>query len=219
MDDLAALVGVTVAGGDVTSCPALVLGITAVGRVPAGTEPVLRAGARAGDLLCVTGRLGAAAAGLRLAEDPGLLPDLPQRAVLIAAQHRPQPRLAAGRALAEGGATAMMDLSDGLALDAGRLATASGLRAEIALADVPVAAGVAEVAAAAGAEVAALAAAAGEDYELLVALPREAEDACRAALDVPLTVVGRLVDGAGVVLRDADGAPWDAGAGGWVHDV
>ena len=74
MDELAAAAGVTVAGGDVTSCPALVLGVTAVGRAAAGAEPVRRSGARPGDLLCVTGRLGAAAAGLRLLEDPRAAP-------------------------------------------------------------------------------------------------------------------------------------------------
>ena len=217
MDDLAAATGVTVAGGDVTSSPALVLAVTAVGRALPGVDPVRRAGARAGDVLCVTGRLGAAAAGLRLLEDPGLLPELPERAALVAAQRRPEPRLLAGRRLAEGGATAMMDLSDGLALDAGRLAAACGLHAAIDLAALPVAPGVAEVAAAMGADPAGLAAAAGEDYELLVALPPGAVEACRRALDVPLTPVGRLEHGAGVVLRGADGAPWEPGTGGWVH--
>ncbi len=79
MDDLAAATGVTVAGGDVTSSPALVLAVTAVGRALPGWIPCRRAGGRAGDVLCVTGRLGAAAAGLRLLEDPGLLPELPER--------------------------------------------------------------------------------------------------------------------------------------------
>jgi thiamine-monophosphate kinase len=219
MDDLAATAGVTVAGGDVTASPVLVLGVTAVGRALPGVAPVRRGGARAGDVLCVTGRLGAAAAGLRLLEDPGLVPDLPGRDHLVAAQRRPMPRLAAGRRLAEGGATAMMDLSDGLALDAGRMAAACGLRAAIDLAALPVAPGVAGVAAATGADPAALAAAGGEDYELLAALPPEAVDAVRSRLDVPLTAIGRLEDGAGVVLRTADGAPWDPGAGGWVHAV
>ncbi|MGE0028618.1 MAG: thiamine-phosphate kinase [Thermoleophilia bacterium] len=219
MDDLAAPLGVTVAGGDVTSSPVLVLGVTAVGRVVPGVEPVRRAGARRGDLLCVTGTLGAAAAGLRLLDEPALLPALQARGALVAAQRRPRPRLAAGRQLAHGGASAMMDLSDGLVLDARRLAAASGLRARIDLADLPVADGVAEVAAAAGIDAADLAAAGGEDYELLAALPPAAVDACRAALDVPLTVIGRLEAGSGVVLRAPDGAPWEPGAGGWVHAV
>ena len=65
--------GVTVAGGDMTSCPTLVLAITAVGRAVEGVPPARRSGARPGDVLCVTGALGAAAAGLLLLDDPGLL--------------------------------------------------------------------------------------------------------------------------------------------------
>lgn len=219
IDDLAGPLGVTVAGGDVTSSPVLVLAVTAVGRAVPGVEPVRRAGARPGDVLCVTGALGAAAAGLRLLEHPGLLPALPGRDALVAAQRRPQPRLVAARQLAHAGATAMMDLSDGLALDVGRLAAASGLRAEIDLTDLPVADGVADVAAAAGLHAMDLAAAGGEDYELLAALPAAAVDPCRAALGVPLTVVGRLGAGAGVAMRGADGARWEPGPGGWLHAV
>jgi thiamine-monophosphate kinase len=220
MDDLAAASGVTVAGGDVTSCPALVLAVTAVGRALPGVAPVRRAGARPGDLLCVTGHLGAAAAGLRLLEDPALLPGLPERAALVAAQRRPQPRLLAGRRLAEGGATAMMDLSDGLALDAGRMAVASGLRAEIDLAELPLAPGLDAVAAATGADAAELAATGGEDYELLAALPPGAVERCRAALDVPLTVVGRVTDGApGADLRGPGGARVAPERIGWLHEL
>ncbi|HMN98243.1 MAG TPA: thiamine-phosphate kinase [Miltoncostaeaceae bacterium] len=219
MDDLAGAVGVTVAGGDVTSSPVLVLGVTALGRAAPDVEPVRRSGARPGDALCVTGALGAAAAGLRLLDDPQLLPGLAARDALVAAHRRPLPRLEAGRRLAHAGATAMMDLSDGLVLDAGRMAAASGLRAVIDLAGLPVAGGVPDVAAALGLDVADLAAAGGEDYELLAALPPAAVDACRAALDVPLTVVGRLEAGAGVAIREADGAPWEPGPGGWLHAV
>lgn len=217
MDDLAAAAGVTVAGGDVTSCPALVLAVTAVGRALPGVAPVRRSGARAGDVLCVTGALGAAAAGLRLLDDPALLPALAARDALVDAHRRPQPRLEAGLRLAACGATAMLDLSDGLALDAGRMAAASGLRAEIDLAALPVAPGVAEVAAAAGVAPAELAATGGDDYELLVALPEAALGGCRDGLGVPLTAVGRMVDGSGVALRRADGAPWEPPRAGWVH--
>ena len=133
--------GVTVAGGDVTLSPALVIGITAIGRPMAGVEPLLRSGACPGDLLCVTGTLGASAAGLALLEDPALLPGLGVRADLLAAHRRPEPRVSAGQALAAGGAHAMLDISDGLVLDAGRLARASGVRCRIDLPRIPLAEG------------------------------------------------------------------------------
>ena len=220
MDDLAGLHGVTVAGGDVTSCPSLVLAVTAIGRAVAGVAPVTRSGGRPGDLLCVTGGMGAAAAGLLLLEDGGLLPRLPEREALIAAQTRPEPRLAAGRHLAARGAHAMMDLSDGLGLDAGRLAAAGGLRAGIDLAALPLAPGVAEVAMATGADPGLFAATAGEDYELLAAIPPGALAACREGLDLPLTVVGSLEAGTpGLDLRDGAGALVTPERAGWQHEL
>ena len=220
VEDEAAAHGVTVAGGDVTAAPVLVIGVTAIGRPAPGVAPLRRSGARPGDLLCVTGALGASAAGLALLEDPSLLPSLPQRGALVAAHLRPVPRLAAGRALAAGGARAMMDLSDGLGLDAGRLGRASGVRARIDLADVPLAAGVAEVARALGREPSLMAATGGDDYELLAAVPPDRLDALRGALDVPLTVVGTLVGGEpGAELRDAAGGLVTPAVVGWEHDV
>jgi len=220
MDDLARAHGVTVAGGDITTCPALVLAITAVGRPVEGVPPTLRSGARAGDVLCVTGVLGAAAAGLRLLDDPGLLPALPERAALIDAHRRPEPRLAAGRVLAARGARAMMDISDGLALDAGRMAAASGLRARIELSALPLAEGVAAVASAVGADPALMGATGGDDYELLAAVPAEALAGVRAGLELPLTVVGVLGEGdPGVDLVDAAGGPVEPGRAGWQHEL
>ena len=220
MDDLGRLHGVTVAGGDVTSCPSLVLAVTAIGRAVAGVPPLTRAGARPGDLLCITGGIGAAAAGLLLLEDAGLLPRLPQRADLIAAQTRPAPRLAGGRHLAARGARAMMDISDGLALDAGRLAAASGLRAGIDLAALPLASGVTEVARVLGADPALFVVTAGEDYELLAAVPPGALEACRAGLDLPLTVVGSLEAAApGLDLHDGEGVVATPERAGWQHEL
>ncbi len=220
VEDEAAAHGVTVAGGDVTASPVLVIGVTAIGRPWPGIAPLRRSGARAGDLLCVTGALGASAAGLALLEDPGLLPGLPARDALVRAHRLPAPRIAAGRALAAGGARAMIDLSDGLGLDAGRLSRASGLRARIELEAVPLAPGVDEVARALGRDPSVFAATGGEDYELLAAVPRAVLGALRPALDVPLSVVGRLEEGApGAELRDADGEVVIAAAAGWEHDV
>lgn len=212
MEDLALAHGTTIAGGDTTVGPVLTLAVTAVGALD-GALPLTRSGATAGDVLCVTGPLGAAAAGLRLIEGecaPGVTVHAPG---LIAAQRRPSPRVLEGRILAGSGAGAGMDISDGLALDALRLAGESGLRARIALEDVPVAPGVAEVARAIGLEPAHLAATGGEDYELLVALPPERVERLSSVLPRPLHVCGRL-EGDGIELTLA-GRPWSPGPLGW----
>ncbi|MBX9815267.1 MAG: thiamine-phosphate kinase [Sphingomonas sp.] len=187
-DALAAL-GTVLLGGDTVSLPAgaaRVLSLTAIGRAAA---PPLREGARAGDALYVTGTIGDAGAGLRIARGtagPG---------ALLAAYRRPQPRLAEGRALA-GVARAMMDVSDGLLIDAARLAAASGLAAEIALEAVPLSP--AYRAFAGDDRAARLAAAtAGDDYQLLFAAPADAR------LPVEATRVGTLTPGAGLRLSDA----------------
>jgi thiamine-monophosphate kinase len=220
LEETAAEHGLTIAGGDVSASPVLVVGVTVIGRSVAGLAPVTRAGGRAGDLLVVTGALGASAAGLLLLERPDLLPALAERDSLVDSHRRPVPRLAAGRALAAAGARAMMDVSDGLVIDATRLAAASGLRATVRLSAVPVAPGVAAVAAAAGREPAELAATGGEDFELLAALPPGRLADVRARCDLPLTVVGELAEGEPEVdVRDAAGAPVDLGRPGWEHDV
>jgi thiamine-monophosphate kinase len=220
IEETAAAHGLTVAGGDVSAAPVLVVGVTVIGRPVAGVAPVTRAGGRAGDLLVVTGALGASAAGLELLERPDLLPGLPARDALVAAHRRPEPRLAAGRALAAGGARAMMDVSDGLVIDAGRLAVASGLRATLSLDAVPVADGVAAVAAPRGVDAAALAATGGEDFELLAALPPGRLAEVRRRCDLPLTVVGELSEGEpGAELRDGAGARVDLERTGWEHRV
>ena len=154
-DGLAALagrLGVAIAGGDVTRAPALLVAVTVVGHAESADRLVRRSGARPGDLLAVTGELGGAAAGLALLERPELAEGLDEAlaAALRARQLEPEPRLAAGRALAEAGATAMIDISDGLGADAGHLAAAGGVGLEIDLSRLPVQAGVAELAAASG---------------------------------------------------------------------
>jgi thiamine-monophosphate kinase len=213
IEALAARHGVTVAGGDTTAGPALMLAVTAVGRAASGVRPVMRSGARPGDVLCVTGALGASAAGLLLMERPALASAVtaPVAERLRAAHLRPEPRLAAGRSLARAGARAMLDLSDGLAMDALRMARASGVRAVVEPGALPVAEGVAEVAAAAGEDAGRLAAAGGEDYELLAALPPDAVEAARRAAPCPLTPVGRLEEGSPELVGVAPG--------GWQHDV
>ncbi|HEY4726223.1 MAG TPA: thiamine-phosphate kinase, partial [Actinomycetota bacterium] len=138
--------GVALVGGDVSAGPTLSLAVTALGEAE---RPVLRSGARPGDRLCVTGPLGAAAAGLGLLQrDDRAAGELLGRFPGLAAAHRrPIPALAMGLALARAGAWAMIDVSDGLAGDALHLAEASGVGLEVHDATVPLAPGVAEAAA------------------------------------------------------------------------
>jgi thiamine-monophosphate kinase len=202
--------GVEVLGGDLSRAPALILAITVVGHAGSAGDLVRRSDARPGDLICVTGELGGAAAGLGLLEHAGLegAVDPAHAAALRQRQLEPRPRLDAGVALAAAGATAMIDLSDGLGADAGHVAEASGVGLEIELARVPVQPGVAEVAAALETDAIELAASGGEDYELLATLPPERLEQATgavAAAGSALTEIGRAVTGAGVVMRNPDG--------------
>jgi thiamine-monophosphate kinase len=196
---------VTIAGGDLVSSPVLVISITAIGYEPGRARLVTRAGARPRDVLAVTGELGGAAAALELLEgaEPRtpLSPEL--RDSLLARQLNPVPRLKEGRAIAAAGATAMIDVSDGLGADSGHVAAASECRLKIELETVPLAPGVLEVG---GEREAALelAARGGEDYELLVTLPPDKlEEASRAAAEAgsKLTEIGYATEGEGVALR------------------
>jgi thiamine-monophosphate kinase len=202
--------GVTIAGGDLVASPALVVSVTSIGYEPEGSALVTRSGARTGDVVAVTGALGGAAAAVTLlgpaeSGDGAIAPEL--RDALLARQLDPRPRLREGRALAAAGATAMIDVSDGLGADAGHLAGMSGCRLEIDLDRVPVAEGVDQVA---GGEDAALelAASGGEDYELLVALPPDQLEVAREGVTdagSSLTEIGYAVEGHGVLLRLPDG--------------
>lgn len=208
---VAAAHGVVVLGGDLARAPVLLLAVTVVGHAPSKDELVTRSGARAGDLVCVTGELGGAAAGLALLERPELAGAVAPAVAteLRTRQLEPQPRLAAGRALAGAGARAMIDVSDGLGADAGHLASASAVRIEIEVELIPIAAGVREVAEATGEDPIELAAGGGEDYELVVALGEAAYDDAVALLareDVTLTRTGRVAEGEGIALRRGSGA-------------
>jgi thiamine-monophosphate kinase len=183
--------GCTVLGGDLTGGGTLSLTITVLGHA---ARVVSRRGAQPGDGIWVTGTLGGARAGL-LAFQDGRTPPPAARAAFA----RPHPRLAAGRWLAAHGATALMDISDGLGGDAAHLAAASGVGLAIELERLPIHPSVHAEAARRGEAAALLAATGGEDYELLVTLPPDADgSACEPGAGIPLTRIGTVVAGSGV---------------------
>lgn len=160
---------VDLVGGDTSRGPALSLAVTAIGEAE---EVVTRSGAQPGDRLAVSGPLGAAAAGLALLQrsDRDAAELLAAFPALAAAHRRPCPDLGAGPRLARAGATAMLDVSDGLAGDALHLAEASGTGLEIDEALVPLAPGVRQAAELLDRDPVALALGGGEDFVLAVAL-------------------------------------------------
>jgi len=203
--EVASREGVTVAGGDLVNAPVLMVSVTVVGYEREGSSLITRAGARPGDLVAVTGALGGAAAALMGMGETKLATPLSdeRQETLLNHQLDPVPRLREGEALATSGATAMIDVSDGLGADAAHLAAASGVRLEIDAERIPVADGVVEATGSAGAALE-LAASGGEDFELLVTLPPERLDAADKAVSgtgTALTEVGQVVKGEGVTLR------------------
>lgn len=219
--ELAEETGTTLAGGDLTRAPALTLATTVVGHAASPEQFVSRAGAQPGDLLVLTGEIGGGGAGRLLLDDPRLTDAVPESTAerLRARQLDPTPRLRSGRALAAAGARAMIDLSDGLGADAGHIAEAGGVALRIDAGSLPIAKGVAEIAAAAGREPLELAASGGEDYELLAALPpdRLADASIRIgeAAETTLTQIGEVEAGKGAEIRLPGGKP--LATGGYDH--
>jgi len=189
--------GLPLLGGDTVSAPARVLGLTAIGR--AAMTPPNRSGARPGDLLWVSGTIGDAGAGLRI-----LKGELGASPALVERYRTPRPRLEAGGRLAPLVA-AMMDVSDGLLLDAARMADASGCAVRIALDAVPLSDAYLALLGEARLE----AAGAGDDYELLFATRKAVAPAVLALAEeigLPLSRIGGFEAGAGLSLTDRGAA-------------
>ena len=217
--DLASRHAVTIVGGDTTASPAgWLVNVTLLGEAVA---PVLRSGARPGDLVAVTGPLGRSAAGLAVLALPSA-PDGMGAAMLAgvtSAHLRPVPRVAEGRWLAgAGGVTAMIDLSDGLATDLAHVAEESGAHCRVEIERLPIDPATREVARALGADPLAWATGGGEDYELLLTCEARAferlSDGLGRATGTRLHAVGTVTGaGSGVSFVDARGRVVPAAAG------
>lgn len=208
--------GVGVVGGDLSGGSQLTVAVTALGDLD-GRPPVLRSGARVGDTVAVAGPLGRSAAGLALlaARDAGLTwPDGAQ--ALVGAHLRPDPPLGAGLDAARGGASALMDISDGLLRDAGRLAAASGVRIDLdSVALTPDAEALEVAAQMLDADPLAWVLTGGEDHALLATFGPGAPPAPFRAIGEALPVDAAAPGGAPSVT--VDGAAWAGPTSGWDH--
>jgi thiamine-monophosphate kinase len=209
-------------GGDTDKRPGpLTITITAFGAVPKG-RMVLRSGAQAGDLIFVSGTLGDSALGLKLRHAPDIANTwkLDKKAIvhLVNRYLRPEPRLALGAVLRDY-ASASMDISDGLAKDLGRLCQASRVAAHIKVSSLPLSAA-AKSAISADAGLYKSVVSGGDDYEILCTVPADREaafaDAARAR-GVPVTSIGTVSAGSGLVLDGPDGVPIQLDVTGWDH--
>jgi thiamine-monophosphate kinase len=196
------LVGAAVVGGDVVRSDQVVIAVTALGDLE-GRAPVGRSGARPGDVLALAGRLGWAAAGLAVLGRGFRSPR-----VLADAHRTPQPPYEAGFAAAVGGATAMIDVSDGLVQDAGHLAAASGVALRVDTARLEVDGPVGEAAAAFNVDPLGWLLTGGDDHALLASFPTD------VALPEGFRAIGEVVAGDAAVLVDGE---VHAGPGGHDH--
>jgi thiamine-monophosphate kinase len=204
----AKLLGCSMAGGDTTRNEKILMNVTVVGEVEAD-RAVLRSGARAGDLLFVSGRLGEAELGLQqLRKSKGLV--MPRNAALRKHLY-PRPRIALGRWLAESRlASAMMDISDGLSTDLARMCSSSGVGAVVEERAIPVARGVS------GSAASQLGLHGGDDYELLFAVrPGRVAELKRSFGGVGISWVGAIAKGRKVLVVRKDGKTEELVPGGW----
>jgi thiamine-monophosphate kinase len=201
LNQAAAKAGAGVVGGDLTRSDVLTIAVTALGDLR-GAEPVLRSGARAGDVVAVVGRLGWAAAGLAVLSRGFRSP-----AAAVGAYRVPDPPLAAGIVAAASGATSMIDVSDGLLADLGHIADASGVAINVVTSSLPVNPRLVEVASALGRDHLEWALTGGDDHALAATFPRGVQ------LPADWTAIGSVTDGSGISVN---GSPWRA-AGGWDH--
>lgn len=209
-----------IVGGDLSSSKEFVVSVAVAGSVAPGSA-VTRSGALAGDVLVVTGPLGAAAGGLLLSLSDDQIALTPDGRGLVEAQLRPIPRVAEGQFLASRGAHAMIDLSDGLSRDLHRLCRASGVGATLDASAIPVDPRLAALLSGAGSTPLDLALTGGEDFALLAALPAAGIDAVRTEFEErffqDLVPIGRVTEALDVCIGDGEGNVDPLRDQGWDH--
>ncbi|MEV0727116.1 thiamine-phosphate kinase [Polymorphospora sp. NPDC050346] len=197
----AAKVGACVVGGDMSSSPTLTIAVTALGDLH-GIAPVLRSGARPGDVVALAGRVGYAAAGYTVLSRGFRTPKL-----LVESYRRPDVPYPAGPAAARLGATAMIDVSDGLLADLGHIATASRVAVDVTRDAFEIPRQMRDAAHALGVDPYQWVLGGGDDHALAATFPDT------LALPPEWKVIGRVVEGDGVTV---DGQPYK-GPLGWDH--
>lgn len=213
--ELAAIYGAAIAGGDIVRTPGpLTISVTAFGNQPADVPVMVRSAARPGDVILVSGTLGASAAGLRLLQEGRT--DSASADLLVGAHLRPSPRVSLGQALVSAGVRCCMDLSDGLSGDLPKILAASGVGARVDVDSVPV---LPAVRALFPDDWRDLALHGGEDYELLCTLAPEIVDHVveqARTSGATLKPIGEIVTGSnlefclkGDIVPDQEIGSWD----------
>jgi thiamine-monophosphate kinase len=202
MADECAVVGAAIVGGDMSASQQITIAVTALGDL-GGRAPVLRSGARAGNVVAMAGRIGQAAAGLTVLSRGFRSPK-----ALVEAYRRPVVPYLAGPEANDLGATAMIDVSDGLLADAGHIADASGVGIDIRRDVFEITTSMRDAASALGVDAYTWVLAGGDDHPLVATFPPT------VALPERWTVIGRVVDGSGVTV---DGRLHTEGPTGWDH--
>ncbi len=193
--------GAGIVGGDLTRSDVLTIAVTVIGDLH-GAAPVLRSGARPGDVVALAGRLGWAAAGLAVLSRGFRSP-----AAVVGAYRVPEPPLAAGVSAAAAGATAMIDVSDGLLADLGHIAERSGVHIDVRSRALQINPRLVEVASALGKDALGWVLTGGDDHALVATFP------AGATLPQPWQQIGTVTQGSGVTV---DGAVYE-GAQGFEH--
>jgi thiamine-monophosphate kinase len=215
MSVLARQFGVAIIGGDTDRLPQMVITITVLGKAPNG-QLLRRSNAKAGDLVAVTGYLGSAAGGFTLLNENRKI-NAGDRTYLRNAFLRPVPRVKEGRILVESGILTAMDISDGLISDLGHICRASEVGAVVHAAQIPVAGEL--MANFSPAEFNVLAMSGGEDYELLFTGSPSDIEKVRKLSTRPVTVIGEIIAGSGVIVVDENGSPLTLKHKGWEHFI